>query len=257
MKKIIKAALATTAFASVFAAAPAFAQDETPAFKITGSATLATEYNLRGISQSDLDPAIQGGITVTSAPGIYVGTWASSLAGNGSWGGSNMELDVIAGYSTSVGPATLDGGVIYYVYPGTTGHDYFEIYGSVAGKVGPVNAKLGTYWAPPQTNITGIGPSKGNNIWVYTDLGLPIGGTPVTLKGHVGYSSGDSIYTWGKDVVDWAVGADLAYGPLTLNVSYVGTDMDRTFADTFYGAGTEPGHKLVRDRVVATLTAAF
>ena len=256
MKKIIKAALATTAIASAFAAAPAFAEDA-PLVKFTGSATLATEYNLRGISQSDLDPAIQGGITATTAPGIYVGAWASSLAGNGSWGGSNMELDLIGGYSKAVGPVTLDGGVIYYVYPGTTGHDYFELYGSVAGKVGPVNAKLGTYWAPAQKNINATGVKNGHNIWVYTDLGLPISGTPITLKGHVGYSSGNSIYTWGKDVVDYGVGADLAYGPVVLNVSYVGTDMNKDFADFFYSAGSEIGHKLTRGRVVATLTASF
>jgi len=256
MTKTIKAALATTALFSAFAAAPAFA-DDTPPLKVTGNIALTTEYNLRGISQSDLDPAIQGGITLTTAPGFYVGTWASSLAGNGSWGGSNMELDLIGGYSTTVGGATLDGGVIYYVYPGTSGHDFAEIYGAVSAPLGPVSAKLGAYWAPPQKNITSIFPSKGNNIWVYTDLGLPISGTPITLKGHVGYSSGDSIYTYGQDVVDFAVGADITWDKLTLNVSYVGTDLNRDFADTYYGAGSEPGRKLVRDRVMATLTAAF
>jgi len=256
MKTIIKAALATTAFASAFAAAPAFA-DDAPAIKFTGSATLATDYNLRGISQSNATPAIQGGITATSSTGIYVSTWASSLAGNGSWGGSNMELDLIAGYSHAVGPATLDGGVVYYVYPGTSGHEYFELYGSVSGKVGPVNAKLGTYWAPGQKNINATGKKNGHNIWVYTDLGLPISGTPITLKGHVGYSDGNSIYTWGKGVVDFGVGADLTYGPVTLNVSYVGTDLPRAFANANYGAGSKPGYSLTRDRVVATLTASF
>jgi uncharacterized protein (TIGR02001 family) len=250
MKKIIKAALATTVLASAFAAAPAFAED-TPAIKVTGSTTLATEYRLRGISQTDGDPAVQGGITVTTAPGIYVGTWASNLAGYGDFGGSHMELDLIAGYSHSFGPATLDGGVVYYVYPGTTGTDYFELYGSVSGKVGPVNAKLGTYWAPKQSHI------GGHNIWVYTDLGLPIDGTPLTLKGHVGYSSGNSGYTKGIDVVDYAVGADLAYGPLTLNVSYVGTDVSRFNSALWASTPTQTGHDITKGKVVATLTAAF
>lgn len=257
MKKISKSALATSILAAAFVAVPAHAEDEAPALKVTGSATLASEYNLRGISQSDLDPAIQGGITLTTAPGFYVSTWASSLAGNGSWGGSNVELDLIAGYSKAVGPATLDGGVIYYVYPGTKGHEYFEVYGSVAGKVGPVNAKLGTYWAPSQKNINATGLKNGHNIWVYTDLGLPISGTPLTLKGHVGYSAGNSIYTWGKDVVDYGVGVDLTYSALTLNVSYVGTDLPKGFSNLNYAAGSEPGYKLTRGRVVATLTAAF
>jgi uncharacterized protein (TIGR02001 family) len=257
MHKFIKTALATTAFVAATAAAPAFAQDEAPAIKVTGTAALLTEYSLRGISQTDLDPAVQAGVTVTTAPGFYVGAWGSNLAGNGSWGGSNMELDLIGGYSKAIGAATLDGGVVYYVYPGTSGHDFVELYGSVSGALGPVNAKLGAFWAPPQKNITGVGPSNGNNIWVYTDLGVPVPGTPITVKGHLGYSSGDSIYTWGKDVVDYAVGADITFDKLTLNVSYVGTDLDKTFANTFYGAGSEPGRKLTRGRVVASLTAAF
>ena len=269
MKKIIKTALATTVLASALvAAAPAFA-DDTPALKITGSATIASEYRLRGISQTDSDPAIQGGITLTTAPGFYVGTWASNLAGNGTFGGSNMELDLIAGYSKAIGPATLDGGLIYYVYPGTKGHDFFEIYGSVSGAVGPVNAKLGAYWAPPQTNIGISGGSKGNNIWVYTDLGLPISGTPITLKAHAGYSDGDSLYTKGAaafdpfdtegnhGVFDYAVGVDLTYKALTLNVSYVGTDLNRNYANLNYGAGSHSGRKITKGDVVASLTAAF
>lgn len=256
MHKIIKTALASTIIASAFAAAaPAFAEDA-PALKVTGSATLVSEYRLRGISQTDSDPAVQAGITVTTAPGFYVGTWASNLAGNGTWGGSNLEVDLIGGYSKTIGAATLDGGVVYYVYPGTKGHDFAEIYGSVSGKVGPVNAKLGAYWAPPQKNIK-TAVSNGNNIWVYTDLGLPIDGTPLTLKGHVGYSSGDSIYTYGKDVVDYAIGTDITWDKLTLNVSYVGTDMPKAFANTYFWNGPKSGSTITKGAVVASLTAAF
>ena len=256
MKKTIKAALATTVLAAAFAAAPAFAEDATPPIKFTGSATLASEYSLRGISQSDLDPAIQGGITLNTAPGFYVGTWASSLAGNGSWGGSNMELDLIGGYTKAVGPATLDGGVVYYVYPGTKGFDFVELYGSASGKVGPLNAKLGAYWAPDQKAIAWGPNTKGHNIWVYTDWGLPIAGTPITLKAHGGYSSGTSGYTRGKDVFDYAVGADLTYKSLTLNLSFIGTDVSTAHSVAWDG-GAASGHDVTKGRVVATLTAAF
>jgi len=255
MKKIIKAALATTAIASAFAAAPAFAQDE-PAIKITGSTTLATEYRLRGISQTDGDPAIQGAITVSHESGLYVGTWASNLAGAGSFGGNNMELDLIGGFTKAVGPVTLDGGVIYYVYPGTKGFDFVELYGSASGKIGPVNAKLGAYWAPSQKALA-FTTTKGHNIWVYSDLGLPIDGTPLTLKGHIGYSSGNSGYTKGLDVVDYSVGADLAYGPLTLNVSYVGTDVSTANSLLWPSTATQSGRDITKGKVVATLTAAF
>jgi len=261
MKKIIKAALATTAIASAFAAAPAFADDAGPV-TITGSVALTSEYRLRGISQTDGDPAIQGGITVTTKPGFYLSTWASNLSGAGSFGGDNMELDLIAGYTKAVGPVTLDGGFIYYVYPGANGtppgvnYDYYELYGSVAGKVGPLNAKLGAYWAPNQKNIA-FTSTRGHNIWVYTDWGLPISGTPITLKAHGGYSSGNSGYTKGLDVIDYAVGADLTYKSLTLNVSFVGTDVSRANSLLWPTTATQTGHDITKGKLVATLTAAF
>ncbi|MEY4159683.1 MAG: reductase system porin TorF [Pseudomonadota bacterium] len=252
MSKTIKTILAATALASAFAAAPAFA-DEAPAsdVTITGNVAMTTQYRLRGISQSDNTIAVQGGLTAAHSSGAYVGTWASSLGGYGTFGGSNTELDLIAGYTKAIGAVTLDGGAVYYVYPGTSGHDYFEIYGAASGKLGPVNAKLGTYWAPKQNNI------GGHNIWVYTDMGLPLAGTPVTLKAHGGYSSGNSGYTHGKDVIDYAVGADFAYKNLTLNLSYVGTDLKKTFADANFGGGAKSGHAITTGNVVATLTAAF
>ena len=253
MSKSLKTLLAATAMAgSLAAAAPAWA-DDAPAsdFTITGSVGLTSDYRLRGISQTDKDIALQGAITVSHASGFYVGTWASNLGGNGTWGGSNVEVDLIGGYTKAVGSVTLDGGVVYYVYPGTSGHDYLEVYGSVAAPLGPVKAKLGTYWAPKQNNI------GGHNIWVYTDLALPISGTPLTLKAHGGYSDGSSIYTYGSNVVDYSVGVDVAIKSLTLNVSYVGTDMKKTFANVNYGAGSHSGHAITKGGVVATLTAAF
>ncbi|MEP7222051.1 MAG: TorF family putative porin [Novosphingobium sp.] len=257
MFKSFKTVFAAATVATLAAAAPAYA-DDAPAsdITITGSATIGTEYRLRGISQTDSRATIQGGITVAHSSGVYVGTWASNLGGNGTWGGSNMELDLIGGYSKSFSGVTADGGLIYYVYPGTSGHDFLEVYGSLSAPVGPVKAKLGTYWTPSQKNVAAIAP-KGHNIWVYGELAAPIPSTPVTLKGHVGYSSGNSIYTWGKDVFDYSIGADFTYKALTLNVSYVGTDLPTGFANLAYGAGARTGHQITKGAVVASLTAAF
>jgi uncharacterized protein (TIGR02001 family) len=244
---------AAIALASAAFAPAAFAQDEAPAsdITVTGSVAITSEYRLRGISQTDSDPAIQGAITVAHSSGVYIGTWASNLAGYGTYGGSNMELDLIAGFSKAVGGVTLDAGGIYYVYPGTKGTDYFEVYGAVSAPVGPVKAKLGVNWTPDQDN------AAGHNIWVYTDLALPIEGTPITLKAHAGYSDGDSFYTKGENIFDYAVGVDLTYKALTLNVSYVGTDLDSTTANAFWTAGTKSGRAITKGAIVGTLTAAF
>jgi uncharacterized protein (TIGR02001 family) len=42
---------------------------------------LASDYVFRGISQSQRQPAIQGGFDYSHASGFYVGTWASNVAG--------------------------------------------------------------------------------------------------------------------------------------------------------------------------------
>ena len=56
-------------------ATPACAQDAAdtappPPITISGSATIATDYRLRGVSQSDKDGAIQGGLTIAHRSGM-------------------------------------------------------------------------------------------------------------------------------------------------------------------------------------------
>lgn len=221
---------------------------------VSGSVGLTSQYRLRGISMSDEDIAVQGGITLTHSSGFYVGAWASSLGGFGTFGGSNMELDAIAGYSTTVGKTTLDGGLVWYFYPGTDGHQYAELYGSVSHPIGPVKAKVGAYYAPKRKSI-----GDEDNIYVYGDLALPIKDTPVTLKAHLGYTNGDSALA-GPDghYLDYSVGADVAWKNLTLNVSYVDTDMGGADADAFFTVpGGKRGRSIVDGAVVASLTATF
>lgn len=237
--------------------AAAHAQDAEPAgdFTITGSVTGVSQYRLRGISLSDEDFALQGGITVAHSSGFYVGTWASSLAGFGTFGGANTELDGIIGYSATLGDTTLDGGLIWYFYPGTSGHTYEEIYVSVTQPIGPVEAKLGANYAPSRASI-----GDNDNLWVYGDLSAPIPSTPIVLKGHLGYTTGEGSIFSGPtgEYFDYSLGADITVKNLTLNVSYVGTDIDSADADAYFTVpGGRPGSDIVDGTVLVSLTAAF
>ncbi|MGG9016188.1 TorF family putative porin, partial [Escherichia coli] len=66
----------TFAAALALIASPAVAQDtggETappPPFKASGSVALVSDYRFRGVSQSDKQFALQGGITVTHEIGL-------------------------------------------------------------------------------------------------------------------------------------------------------------------------------------------
>src|SRR3546814_15741811 len=84
--------------------------------------------------------AIQGGITATHESGFYVGTWGSNLGGWGRFGGANMELDLVAGYSAALGEGTtVDIGLTWYMYPsGADKTDFATPYVQLSHQFGPV-----------------------------------------------------------------------------------------------------------------------
>lgn len=278
MRTSIKGAFALVAALS---AAPAFAQDATSApadppeaITVSGSVALTSDYRFRGVSQSDEAIAVQGGITITHESGLYVGAWASNLAGWGQFGGSNLELDLIAGYKHTFGDATVDVGVTYYNYPsGSDTTDFFEGYAKLSGTAGPATLTATVAYAPNQQalgNFSNTPFSRGqswDNLYLAGDAAIGIPETPFTLKGHIGYSDGNpGLGPNGTSVAptgtywDWAVAADWAItGPLVLTVAYVGTDISR--AESAYLlpnlSNTRTGGSIVDGQFVATLSAAF
>ena len=134
-------------------AVPAAAQDTAPPKPVTvsGSVGLVSDYRFRGVSQSDENLAVQGGFTIAHESGLYIGTWGSNLAGWGTFGGANMELDLIAGFKLPVGGGTLDVGATWYMYPGGFDNtDFIEPYVKLSGTAGPVNLTAGVAYAPKQ-----------------------------------------------------------------------------------------------------------
>lgn len=254
----------TIAFKTIMAAGlsllatPAFAQAAEPAapipITITGTAAIVSDYRLRGFSVSDRKPAVQASLTAAHGSGFYVGTWMSSLAGYGSFGGANLEVDLIVGYGTSIGKTALDGGLIYYVYPGTS-VNYGEVYGSVKHPIGPVSTKLGVNYAWRQRDTL-----QKDNLYIYGEAGVPIKSTPLTLRATAGYTKGSDPYLAGPKGHYWvgSVNADIAFRNLVLTLSYVDTDIDRSDADALYTSpDNEAGHSVVNGGFVAALTASF
>lgn len=269
-------------------ATPAFAQETDPPAPVTvsGSVALVSDYRFRGVSQSDKEMAIQGGITVAHESGLYVGTWGSNLAGWGTFGGANIELDLIAGYKMDLGGgAALDAGVTWFMYPGGADKtDFAELFLKASTSLGPVSVLGGVAYAPKQEalgnwSFTGANAqdvlaggayddegAKDDNLYIWGDISSAIPETPVTLKAHLGYSDGNpglgpngtSVAPTGK-YLDWLIGADVALGPVTLGVAYVDTDIKR--ADAAYllpnFSSTKDGSPISDSKVVVSLTAAF
>ena len=255
-------------------AAPAMAQEEAPKpFTVSGSVGLVSDYRFRGVSQSDKEMAIQGGLTVSHSSGFYVATWGSNLAGWGQFGGANMELDLVGGYKLPVGGGTLDAGLTWYMYPGGSDNtDFAEPYIKYSGIAGPVNYLAGVAYAPKQQalgNYSSLPSSRGqkdDNLYVWGDVSAGIPNTPVTIKAHLGYSNGNpglgpngtSVAPTGK-YVDWLLGVDYVLGPVTLGAAYVDTDISK--AESAYlqpnFSSTKDGSSIADSQIVLSVTAAF
>lgn len=242
-----KSIIGLSAFAFLMSAAPAFAQDDGAIGPVTisGSVGLVSDYRFRGFSQTSQDPAVQGGVTVTTASGVYVGTWGSSV----NFPDSNLgsEIDFFAGYSTKIAEGvTIDAGLLYYLYPkhksvtGDIDTDFFEPYVNVTGSIGPLSLKVGANYAWDQDALGG-----NSAIYLHAEPSFALSGTPFSVNGHLGYAKSDG-FPGGTDgkVWDWSLGATATYKMLTFGVSYVDTD--------------EPGFIRGADSaVVFSLTAAF
>ena len=244
LRPILCAAMATAATPALAAA-----EQPSPPIELTGSATLTSDYRFRGISLSDRGPALQGSLTATHRSGLYATAWASNIDGFGELGGSNLEVDLSAGYRFSRGSTTYDAGLVYYAYPGSSSGDFefFKPYASVSHQRGRVAAKVGVAFAPAQSAI-----GNRSNIYLAGDLSVGIKDAPVTLKAHIGRSEGDTTLSPGGGYTDWFAGVETAWRGVSFGLAYLDTNISKGEARV---VGARP--RDVGSAVVASATVAF
>ena len=228
-------------------AAPAFAQDDTETssdVELSANVALVSDYRFRGVSFSDGDPALQGGIDLSHSSGFYIGTWGSTISGGSPYG--ELELDVYAGFGGEIAEGvSFDVGLLYYIYPTENelanaldfDTDYFEPYASVSGDLGPVSATLGVAYAWDQSSL-----GDEDNFYLYTDFETGIPNTPLSLTAHLGYTDGVFATQADGSSFDWGLGASYAVtDSLSLGVNYVDTQgpsvEDFTDAGIFFTIG--------------------
>jgi uncharacterized protein (TIGR02001 family) len=225
-------AISGTAVADGYEVAAPAAADEGRKFTYSFNIGVTSDYVFRGISQTDNDPTIQGGIDV--AYGIlYAGWWASGVEFDAAFNDATVEMDWYGGIKPTWGPATFDFGVIYYTYPGegfivpVVGPDlnYVELKAGVSGNIHKDWLVGGTiYFSPDYFGETG-------NVWTfegYTGLTFQqIGVFTPSLTGAIGYqtSSDDDYTTFNGFGEYWYYNAGLALAveKLTFDFRYWGT----------------------------------
>lgn len=258
----------TTIAAALMLAAPTLAQAQAAAAPVsphtfTGNLTFASDYRFRGISQTFLKPAVQGGFDYSHAGGIYVGTWASNVSGVQYPNGNSMEWDFYGGYKMAFGDFGVDVGLLQYWYPGTkfgdTKPDTLELYlagswrwmtlkysHSLTSLFGVKNETFGGFCgvdskgnAYDSTNAAEgcVGERPGNSRGSgYLDLtaNLPLA-DKLTLVAHVGHQK---VKNYSKlDYADWKLGVTYDLNGWLLGAAYVDTNAKESFYRAVNGNG--------------------
>lgn len=217
-------------------------EESTSPHKFAFNVAATTDYAFRGVSQSQEDPAIQGGVTYTHESGFYLGAWASSIdftPDDAQYDdGADVELDTFLGYGWNFNENWKgDVQFIRYNYPGTKeGYDYD--YNEIIGKVTwyeNYTAMIGYSNDVFNTDETGIYYNFSAN-WK-----LP---KEFVLNTGIGYYDLDNPY---DSYVDATIGVKRSFGPLSLSLAYVTTNNDgeKVFGD------------LAGDRLIFTASADF
>jgi uncharacterized protein (TIGR02001 family) len=223
MKKILTPLMLAMAFASA-GSAMAQTAPAAPESSLSFNVGAVSDYRYRGISQSRLDPAVQGGADYADKSGFYLGVWGSSIKWIKDAGGdSNMEVDIYGGYKFTVGDIGYDLGFLRYEYSGnklTPSANTNELYGAVT--MGPLTAK----YSQSTGNLFGFANSKGST---YLDLTATFDlGGGYTLAPHLGRQTVKGTDNGKYSYTDYALtlGKDLGNG-LTASAAVIGTDAEK------------------------------
>ncbi len=214
MKRIL-ALVAAAASATTVAAA-----------EIEGNVTLASDYSFRGWSQTQRDPAIQGGFDIGLESGLYVGTWGSNVNFGASDDGNvaSMEWDLYVGWAGEVSEGVeLDVGVIHFEYPGDRDNlNYQEFAASVA----LADFTIGVNYSPEYLAVSDV-----SFIYPYVDYSYGFS-EDVSLDLHVGMNLADSPdedffgADQGDEYIDYSISVSFPLMGATLGIGLFGTDND-------------------------------
>ncbi|TDK60532.1 TorF family putative porin [Sapientia aquatica] len=188
-----------------------------------------TDYRYRGISQSNLKPALQGGADYTNNPtGLYAGTWLSTIKWITDVGGKgDVEWDVYAGKRGEIVPdLSYDVGVLSYIYAnnklgditGFVDANTTELYGQLTYKLANIK------YSQSVTNLFGVPNSKNSG---YVDLWTSI---PLTDKLALGLHAGHQSIQNNSQLsyTDWKVGLSQDFFDVSFTLGVVGTNASKT-----------------------------
>jgi len=124
----LKPFVATTLLIAVTLGSHSALAAEQKDHELFANINLASNYIFRGVTQTDDQAAIQGGIDYQYRGGLYAGTWVSNVDGPQ---GRGYEQDWYIGYSFKTEPVIWDVGYKLYTYPSLDDLNFGELYADI------------------------------------------------------------------------------------------------------------------------------
>lgn len=202
----------------------------------SGNVAIYTDYSFRGISQTNRDVALQGGIDFNHDSGLFAGLWGSSA----NFDQNYLEQDFYGGYAGAIGDFSYKASATFLFYPGDQKYSYWE-FGAFSGydfKV--LSTSLGFIGSP---DYLGVGLGTGLYIPAGFSVPLPTISCPIpngndcispSFDANGGYTNVEHPFVGnGKSTHhywDWNAGLVLTMPfNIRLDFRYVGTDVEDVF----------------------------
>jgi uncharacterized protein (TIGR02001 family) len=198
---------------------------------LSANVTLASDYILRGLSQTAHGPALQGGFDWEHPTGFYLGVWGSNVHFQHS--SANLEMDGYGGYNYYFAEKTTVGlGALYYTYWSNGSRDSWVI---------PAKAQWNGFVA--EVDYSPNWEGTGATSWYFQGGWQDKVIWDVKLGGFVGYSTFSSGNA--PDYADFLVSASREFLEVEWQLSGV-------FVNTNVINGSQGG-----DRAIVSVTKSF
>ena len=265
MTKFRNIALASSIAGFSFMSANAVAADAPASpHTLTANVGLYSQYVFRGLTQTNEEPALQGGFDYAHSSGFYLGVWGSNI----SWlrenvtgstpsstyrSGGSLELDFYGGYKGTVGDFGYDVGLLQYYYPGDVNPGFIKADTLEAYVAGSWKWFTVKYSHTISNGMLGVNDARGTS---YLDLSaaVPIAETGLTLGLHYGMqkydgkdpintnaATNDALYSYDDYKISLAYDMSKVgktFNGMTVGVAYTDTSSANTCG---YGASTQAG----------------
>ncbi|GAC22278.1 TorF family putative porin [Paraglaciecola arctica] len=211
-------------------------------YEFSATATIASDYMFRGVSQTLEDPTVQASFDFSHVSGLSAGVWSSNVDFQDrgvSDDQADQEIDIYLGYGIDINQDwSVDATAIRYILPGTASDadlDWNELLASVNFR-DRVSFMVGYSNKVFNIDETGIYYALSGNLPLAYD---------VVLTASVGYYDLDEALN--DSYLDFSLGAEISSGIFTSRIAYIDTN----------GAGSDLFGDIADSRIVFSVTATM